>query len=86
MRTLTAILMAYVVMVILVSPTVPSPATTVPSKHTLQPPQFLAPVTALLFAAASYRACAFPWMVGPQPAHPALSGSEIIDLTAARLC
>ena len=86
MRILTAILMAYVVMVILVSPAVPSPATTLPSKHTLQPPQFVVPVTALLFTVAANHARAFQWMVGPPPVHLALSGSEVIDLTTARLC
>ena len=86
MRIFTAILMAYVVLVILVSPVVPSPATTVPSKHTLQPPQLVVPVTALLFSVPANHARAFQRMVGPQPAHLALSGSEVIDLTTARLC
>ena len=86
MRIITAILMAYVVLVILVSPVVPSPATTVTSKHTVRPPQFVAPVTVLLFTAAANHARTFQGMVGPQPAHLALSGSEVIDLTTARLC
>ena len=86
MRIITAVVMAYVVMVILVSPAVPSPATMLRSKHTLQPPQFVAPVAALLFTAAANHAQAFQWMVGSQPTHPVISGAEVVDLTSARLC
>lgn len=85
-QAVVAVTMAYVVLVILVSPAAPSPMTTVPSKHTLQPLQFIAPVTALLFTAAAENTCTFYWMVSARPAHPALNGSAIVDLTSARLC
>jgi hypothetical protein len=84
MQWITAIVMAYAVMVILVSPAVPSPLTTVRSKQTVQPPHFVAPVSSLLFTAAVDATRTF-WLM-EKPAHLLTSGSDIVDLTTARLC
>ncbi|HET7184651.1 MAG TPA: hypothetical protein VFI82_08185 [Terriglobales bacterium] len=84
LKWVTAIVMAYAVMLILVSPAVPSPLTTLRSKHTIQPPQFVTPVAALLFTAVidlAHRS----WLIA-EPAGLAGSGSDIVDLTTARLC
>ncbi len=82
---MTALIMAYAVMVILVSPAVPSPMTTVPSKHTVHPPQFVAPVTALLFTSALDAVRALH-LLGAEPVRVAARGSNLLDLTNARLC
>jgi hypothetical protein len=79
-----AIVMAYAVMLILVSPVVPSPLTTLRSKQSIQPPHFVVPVTALLLTAAVDAARTF-WLM-EKPAHSLTSGSDVVDLTTARLC
>ena len=84
MQRITAIVMAYAIMLILVSPLVPSPLSTVRSKHTVQPPHFVAPVSALLFTAvvdAARTSCLME-----EPERLIISGSDIVDLTTARLC
>ncbi len=85
LQWITAIVMAYAVMVILVSPAVPSPATTLRSKQTIQPPHFVAPVTALLFTSANDLVGAAAWVIA-EHGEIASQGPEIIDLTTARLC
>ena len=84
MQGITAIVMAYAVLLILVSPVVPSPLTTVRSKQTVQPPQFVAPVAALLFTAAVDTKRTFGLMEKPE--RLLTSGSDVVDLTTARLC
>ena len=84
MQGITAIVMAYAVLLILVSPVVPSPLTTVRSKQTIQPPHFVAPVSALLFTAVVDATRTF-WLM-EKPAHLLTSGSDIVNLTTARLC
>ena len=84
MRGITAIVMAYAVMLILVSPIVPSPLTTLRSKQTVQPPHFVAPVSALLFTAVVDCTRTLWLMEGPE--RLSTRGSDIVDLTTARLC
>jgi hypothetical protein len=84
MQGITAIVMAYAVMLILVSPVVPSPLTTVRSKQTVQPPHFVAPVSALLFTAALEVTGTLRLMEDPE--RLLTRGSDIVDLTTARLC
>jgi hypothetical protein len=84
MRGITAIVMAYAVMLILVSPIVPSPLTTLRSKQTVLPPHFAAPVSALLFTVVVDCARTF-WLMN-EPERPSTRGSDIVDLTTARLC
>ena len=84
MQWITAIVMAYAILLILVSPLVPSPLTTVRSKQTVQPPHFVAPVSALLFTAVADATRTF-WLM-EKPAHLLASGSDIVALTTARLC
>jgi hypothetical protein len=84
MQGITAIVTAYAVLLILVSPLVPSPLTTTRSKQTIQPPHFVAPVPALLFTAVVDAARTF-WLM-EKPAHLLTGGSDIVDLTTARLC
>ena len=45
MQAITAIVLAYAVLLLLVSPAVPSPITTLRSKQMVHPPQGIAPVT-----------------------------------------
>ena len=80
----TAVVMAYAVLLILVSPCVPSPLTTMRSKQTVQPPHVVAP-SALLFTAVLDSASIFLWL-SVEPATLFTSGSSIVDLTTARLC
>jgi len=79
---LTAIVLAYAILLILVSPVVPSPMTTVRSKQVVLPPQGVAPVTVLLFT--SVVILCF-WLT-EGPAHLLTSGSDVVNLTTARLC
>jgi len=85
LQGITAIVMAFAVMMILVSPAVPSPATTLRTKQTIQPPQFMAPVSALLFTAAVDLA-GIPSLLDAEHNGIVNIGPEIIDLTTARLC
>ena len=84
MRGITAIVVAYAILLILVSPLVPSPLTTMRSKQTVQPPHFVAPVSALLFTAAVDSTRTF-WLM-EKPERLLTRGSDIVDLTTARLC
>jgi choline-glycine betaine transporter len=84
MQGITAIVMAYAVLLILVSPVVPSPLTTVRSKQTVQPPHFFAPVSALLFTAAIVSTPTF-WLM-EEPERLLARGPDVVDLTTARLC
>ena len=84
MQGITAIVMAYAIMLILVSPVVPSPLTTLRSKQTVQPPHYVAPVSALLFTEVVDPTSTF-WLL-EDPERLLTRGSDIVDLTAARLC
>ena len=84
MRGITAIVMAYAVMVILVSPIVASPMTTLRSKQTIHPPHFVAPASALLFTAVVD--CTRTFSLREEPEHLPARGTDIVDLTSARLC
>ena len=79
---LTAIVLAYAILLILVSPVVPSPMTTVRTKQVVLPPQGAAPVTVLLFT--SVVILCF-WLT-EGPARLLTSGSDVVNLTTARLC
>ena len=84
MQWITAIVMAYAVLLILVSPVVPSPLTTLRSKQTVQPPHFVAPVSALLFTAVVDATRTF-WLM-EEPKRLLTRSSDVVDLTTARLC
>lgn len=79
---LTAIVLAYAILLILVSPAMPSPMTTVRSKQLVLPPQGAAPVTVLLFTSVVMHCL---WLM-EEPEHLLTSGSDVVDLTTARLC
>lgn len=83
-RWITAITMAYAILLILVSPVVPSPLTTMRSKQGVQPPHFAAPVSALLFTVVVD--CTRTFWLMEEPERLATPGSDIVDLTTARLC
>lgn len=85
LQSITAILMAYAVLLILVSPVVPSPLTMVRSKQNVHPPQFTAPISALLFTSAIELAVV-SLLLDTEHNGIFSSGLEIIDLTTARLC
>jgi hypothetical protein len=78
----TAVVLAYIVLLILVSPAMPSPMTTVRSKQVVHPPQGIAPVTVLLFTAVVMHS----YGLMEEPEHLLTSGSDVVDLTTARLC
>jgi hypothetical protein len=84
LQGITAIVMAYAIMLILVSPLVPSPLTTLCSKQTVQPPHFVAPVSVLLFTAV-VDALRRSWLM-EEPERLLTRGSDVVDLTTARLC
>ena len=79
--------MASVVTLVLVSPAVPSPMSTVPSKHTLRPPQVIVPLATLLLTTnfVSLNNPLFEVVLAP-PVHMGASGSDLVDLNTARLC
>jgi len=85
LQWITAIVMGYAIMLILVSPAVPSPLTTFRTKQTVQPPHFAAPVTALLFTSANDLIRVSLWLTVEHD-RIVSNGPEIIDLTTARLC
>jgi len=81
-----AIGVACVLMVILISPTVPSPPTTTPTKHTLNPPNVVVHVAGILWAAAGHDPEYLYELVPARPSHPTASDSDPVDVTTARLC
>jgi len=81
-----AIVIAYTVMVILISPAVPSPQSTVPSKQTVVSPQVVLWLTALLLATAGAYVAWSRGKVLASPLHLPLSGSDFVELTTARRC
>lgn len=80
-----AIGVACVLMVILISPTVPSPPTTTLTKHTLNPPNVVH-VAGILWAAAAHDPEYLHELVPARPSHPTASDSDLVDVTTARLC
>ena len=87
-RTLAvvAVVMAYAVLLILVSPVVPSPLTTVPSKHTVHPPQVTVALVALLVSIVGVEVSFSHQAALAPPARLGCSGADVVDLTTARLC
>ena len=85
-QAVVAIVMAYAVMLILVSPVVSSPMTTLTSKHSLQPPTVTAPLAAVLVLSTVYNPVVVQEVVITRPAHPIASDLDLVDLTTARLC
>jgi hypothetical protein len=72
-------------MVILISPTVPSPPTTTLTKHTLSPPNVVVHVAGILWAAAAHDPEYLHELVA-RPSHPTASDSDLVDVTTSRLC
>ena len=83
-QAMIAVVMAYAIMLILVSPVVPSPLTTIRNKQAVHPPHLAAPVSALLFAAV-FDFTRASWLL-EKPERLLTSGSDVVDLTTARLC
>ena len=81
-----AVLMAYAIMLILISPVVPSLLTTAPVKHTIQPPNVVLHFAAIVWATATSDAELMREVALTLPAHPAASDFDIVDVTTARLC
>ena len=82
-----AIVVAYVLMVILISPAAPSPPTTAPTTHTLNPPNVVVHVAGILqAAAATYDPGLMHELIMARPAHPTANDSDLVDVTTARLC
>jgi hypothetical protein len=81
-----AIGVACVLMVILISPTAPSPPTTAPTKHTLSPPNVVIHLAGLLWAAAAPVPECLHEFVPARPSHPTASDSDLVDVTTVRLC
>ena len=85
-QAVIAVVMAYAVMLILVSPAVPSPLTTVPTKLTLRPLQVIGMMTALPVTAAVEISNPLQDIVLSPPVRLGVSGAEVVDLNATRLC
>jgi hypothetical protein len=81
-----AIFIAYAVMVILISPAVPSPQSTLPSKRTVDSPQSVIWFTAFLLASAGTYAALSRGEVLASLLHLPFSGSEFVELTTALRC
>ena len=81
-----AFVMAYAVIVILVSPAVSSPVTVLAAKHALQSPQVLGHVAAMLSTVAAYDPGVWREIVLTRPEHPTAGGCDTVDMTTARLC
>ena len=73
-------------MVILVSPGVPSPPTTVPSSDTVQRPDISVHTAAIPFIIGVFGPGVVHEMALMRSGHPTASGCDIVDVTAARLC
>ena len=81
-----AIVIAYAVMVILISPAVPSLQSTDPSKQTVVSPQVFICFAAILIATAGAYVSLLRGKVLASTLHLALSGSEFVERTTARRC
>ena len=81
-----AIVLAYAVMLILISPAVPSPQSTVPAKQTVVCPQVVICLAALLIATAGAYTNLSRGEVLASTLHLAFSGSELVERTTARRC
>jgi hypothetical protein len=86
LQAVVAVLMASAVMLILVSPAVPSPLTTVPSKHSVRPPQVVVQLATILLTAAFVNLTPLCEMLLSPPVRLGASGSDLVDLNTARLC
>lgn len=76
-----SLLLAVAVLVILVSPAVPSPFTTLRGKHAVNPPVVIAAVTAVVNVPRSGEASLLI-----RDALLATTTPDLVDLTSARLC
>jgi hypothetical protein len=76
---------AFAIIAALVSPLVPSALTTVRSRHVLHPPN-AAHLAAIVSTTAAYDPGLLREIALQRPAHPIACGSEIVDVTTARLC
>jgi len=81
-----AIVIAYAVMAILISPAVPSPQSTVPTKQTVDSPQAVIWFTTFLLATAGTYAALSRGEVLASLLHLPFSGSEFDELTTALRC
>jgi hypothetical protein len=81
-----AILIAYVVLVILISPVVPSPPTTVPTKHTLQSPHGILHIVAIAWATAAHSSGLMPDSVLKRTARPTPHDTDLAKVITALLC
>ena len=73
-------------MVILVSPAVPSPPTTVPSSHRVQRSNVSVHITAIPSISGVFDPGVVHEMVLMRSGRPTASGCDIVDVTTARLC
>jgi hypothetical protein len=80
-----AFVVAFAIVAALVSPLVPSPLTNVRSRHVLHPPN-AAHIAAMVSTTAAYDPGLLREIALQRPAHPIASGSDIVDVTTARLC
>jgi hypothetical protein len=85
-QAVVVVLIVYAVVLILISPAVASPMSTVRSKHTVQPPQLIIPLATLLLTTAFVILNPLCEAVLAPPAHQSASGSDLVALNTARLC
>jgi hypothetical protein len=73
-------------MVILVSPMVPSPPTTVPSSDTVQRVNVFVHITAMPAITGVFDSGVLRQMAIMLSGHPTAGGCDVVDVTTARLC
>lgn len=84
-QTGIAFVIAFAIFAALVSPLVPSPNTTVRGRHVLHPPN-AAHLIAIVSTMAAYLPGQLREIALQRPAHPIAGGSDLVDVTSARLC
>jgi hypothetical protein len=85
-QLVTAIVIAYVVAVILISPVVSSPPTTAPTRHTLQRPNVIVHMAAIAWATAAHASGLMPDSVLQRTARPTPHDTDLAKVITALLC
>ena len=85
-QAVVAMVMAYAVMAILISPAVPSPQSTVPSQQTVDTPRVVIWFTALLFGTARAYGAFSCGEILAALLHLPCSGCDSLELTTALRC
>ena len=87
LHPVVAVLIAYMVMLILVSPAVPTPLSTTPGSYSVRPPETIAPLASVLMIPPIVNLNNhLREIVLARVVFLGIDGSELIDVITARLC